>query len=110
MGSRRRVASAGAAIAGLLLVVGLPLYRLVYLGVPLIDEWQCSSGEAPIDFPGGGKACLPAGAPLPAGASLNPLGNGPLSCGGRRGWTEVKRGVETGCLRDGRAVPEGWSK
>ena len=31
----------------------------------------------PIDFPDGGKACLPAGAPLPAGASLNPLGNGP---------------------------------
>jgi hypothetical protein len=107
---RWRTAVVIAAAATSLLVASLLLYRLVYQGVPLIDEWYCSKGEAPVDFEGGGGACFPEGGALPAGAAWDPLGNRPLSCDGRRGWTVIHRGLAEDCLRDGEELPEGWSK
>ncbi|MEI5674038.1 MULTISPECIES: hypothetical protein [unclassified Nocardioides] len=77
-------------------------------GVPLIDEWQCSDGEVPVTYPEGGADCLREGAELPAGATLDPLGNRPFSCDQRWGWTVVVKGEDEDCLRDGRPLPEGW--
>lgn len=92
-----------------LVVAALLLYRFVYLGEPLLDEWQCSDGEAPFELDGGGSACLPEGADLPAGATWDPLGNRPFFCDGRRGWTVIHNGEIEDCLREGLEMPDGWS-
>lgn len=107
---RRKTALAGAAVAASLLVISMLVYRFVYLGVPLLDEWQCSDGESPAEWPSGGSACFPEGGDLPAGATWDPFGNRPLSCHGRRGWTVIHRGLAEDCLRNGHQVPEGWTK
>jgi hypothetical protein len=91
------------------LVAGL-FYWFVYLGTPLWDEWYCKKGEAPIDFPDGGSACLSHDSELPAGASWDPLGNRPITCVSRRGWTVIHRDDDEDCLRDGLEMPVGWSK
>src|SRR5690349_3780581 len=82
------------AVVASALLVSLLLYRFVYMGVPLYDEWHCSKGEAPVEFDGGdgGRACFPEGAALPAGAAWDPLGNRPFTCHKRRGCTEIHSG------------------
>lgn len=106
----RRGLLLAALVAGVLVAGGLVTYRLVLSGVPVIDEWQCSKGEAPATNDGGGRDCFPEGAVLPAGMVWDPLGNRPFSCDGRRGWTVIYRGQETDCLRDGIELPDGWSR
>jgi hypothetical protein len=98
-----------ALIVGALVVGGVFTFRVVLSGVPFIDEWHCSKGEAPATNEVGGSACFPEGATLPAGMVWDPLGNRPFSCEDRRGWTEIYRNQETDCLRDGIDLPDGWS-
>lgn len=103
----------GAVLIPVLLVGGFAHYLKVS-GTPLIDEWACSDGEAPYVFPDGGSACAKVGSDLPEGATWDPLGNRPLSCHDRWGWTEVEPteqdpdDPETGCVRNGDPVPDGW--
>src|SRR5688500_17303696 len=97
---RRTIIIASAVLVPVLIAVGFFVYQFVYIGAPLWDEWHCSKGEAPVDFPGGGTVCLSKGRNLPAGASWDPLGNRPVSCEGRRGWTVIHRGDDEDCLRD----------
>ncbi len=97
-------------VVPVLVIASFLLYRFVYLGVPLLDEWQCSKGEAPINFEGGGSACLAEGEELPDGAAWDPLGNRPFFCDGRRGWTLIHRGEIADCLRDGLTMPDGWEE
>lgn len=99
-----------ALIAGVLVVGGVLTYRLFLSGVPIIDEWQCSKGQAPAEAQGGGRDCFPEGETLPAGYTWDPLGNRPFSCDGRWGWTLIHRNQETDCLRDGIELPDGWSR
>jgi hypothetical protein len=91
-------------------MVSLFLFRFFFSGVPLIDEWHCSRGEAPVEFQGGGGACFAKGSDLPDGAVWDPLGNRPFSCDGRRGWTVIHRVGAEDCLRDGLELPQGWSE
>lgn len=108
---RRKTAVVGAAVAAPLLAISLLVYWYVYLGVPFPDEWQCSPGESPVyDLQGGGRSCFHEAGDLTAGATRDPLGNRPLSCDGRRGWTVIHRRVTEDCLQDGRQVPEGWTE
>jgi hypothetical protein len=107
---RRRTGLFLASVVTLVIVVSLLLYHFIYMGVPLIDEWHCSKGDAPVEFQDGGRICLAEGSALPAGATWDPLGNRPYSCDGRRGWTVIHRGPADDCLRDGLELPEGWSK
>ena len=107
---RRSAMVASAVLIPVLIVVGVSLYLFVYQGAPLWDEWYCSKGEAPVDFDDGGRACLSKGSTLPAGGTWDPLGNRPFSCEGRRGWTVIHRDGAEDCLRDGLAMPEGWSE
>lgn len=102
-------------VASVLVLVGVGMLAWwAFRGVPLDDEWACSKGEAPIEYAnGGGGECLPDDTPddqLPKGAHWDPLGNRPLSCHNRRGWTEVEetKTGDKGCLKDGLALPEGW--
>lgn len=101
------VASILAAVV-LTVVAGWAGYVRFVRGVPLIDEWQCSDGEVPVSYADGGSVCIAEGADPPAGATLDPLGNRPLSCDDRWGWRVVTNGEDEDCLRDGRAVPVGW--
>lgn len=101
---RRRVIFA---LVGLL-VLGTGYVRFVR-GVPLMDEWQCSQGEAPIIYAEGGSNCAPSGARLPRNARWDPLGNRPFSCTNRWGWTVIHRGQVEECLRDGLPMPAGWT-
>lgn len=106
----KRGTIAAAVVVAALVVTALLLYRFVYLGVPLIDEWWCARGEAPVELRHGVGACLPKDSELPDGATWDPLGNRPLSCDGRRGWTVIHRGHAEDCLRNGLEMPEGWSE
>jgi hypothetical protein len=85
------------------------LYQSFYLGVPFLDEWHCSKGNAPIMTRDGGRDCLANGSALSAGETWDQLGNRPYSCDGRRGWIVIHRDQESDCLRDGRELPAGWS-
>jgi hypothetical protein len=110
---RRRVTRAlvNLLVFGLLASMAWVGYVRFVRGVPLlIDEWQCSEGEAPITYDEGGRDCEPVGAQLPRGARWDPLGNRPFSCANRWGWTVIDRGQEEDCLRDGLPMPAGWTK
>ncbi|CAM3353961.1 hypothetical protein NODU109028_13190 [Nocardioides dubius] len=97
-----------------LLAIGGFAGWLMISGTPLIDEWQCSDGEAPYVYPEGGSACAKEGSQLPKGASWDPFGNRPLSCHDRWGWVEVEPvrpdpdDPRTDCVRKGEPIPEGW--
>jgi hypothetical protein len=108
--SRRKATVIAGVVTPVLVIVTLLLYQFVYLGKPLLDEWHCSKGEAPIEFHDGGRACLPVGSELPAGATWDPFGNRPFSCDSRRGWTVIHRGDIKECLRNGLEAPTGWSQ
>lgn len=103
-----------AAVVLLQLILGAAawVYQVSYVGAPFLDEWVYSEGNAPViyknDRPGG--YCLAHGDALRPGEILDPLGNRPLVCDGRRGWTVIQRGQKSDCLRDGRELPDGWSK
>ncbi len=96
----------GALVLGLVLVAG---YVRFVRGVPVIDEWHCSGGEAPVLVGEAGQVCAEMGTDLPPGQRWHPLGNRPFSCEGRWGWMVVNDGTEEDCLRDGRPLPEGWT-
>ncbi len=73
----------------------------------LYDEWICADGEVPtVD----GSACVDPATTDPS--QLSPLGNRPMECSGRSGWTEIvdPATLEQDCLKDGLAMPEGWKK
>ncbi len=96
-----------------ILAIGGYAGYLAVSGKPFLDEWQCSEGELPADNVDGGRACFPEGATLPRGWAWDPLGNRPLECSDRWGWTEVvKTGQDiahgTDCLREGRPLPDGY--
>jgi hypothetical protein len=93
-----------------LIAIGIALYQFVYIGAPLWDEWHCKKGEAPVESIDGGRGCLSNGRDLPAGTRWDPLGNRPLFCEGRRGWTVIHRDDDEDCLRDGLHMPSGWSE
>ena len=102
-----------AAVLAVALLAGLAwaghrLYVREIRGVPLVDEWHCSEGEVPVDFAEGGSDCFSEREALPSGAVPDPFGNRPFSCDERWGWTVVTDGTRDDCLRDGRALPEGW--
>ena len=101
---------ASAVLIPVLIVVSLCLYLFVYQGAPLWDEWHCSKGEAPVDLDDGGSACLSKGSTLPAGGTWDPFGNRPFSCEGRRDRTVIHRDGDEDWLRNGLAMPEGWSE
>lgn len=114
--SRRRkgLVVAGILAVPVLLAAGFAGY-LALSGTPLVDEWVCSDGEAPVLLDGGGSACRPEGATLGEGESWDPLGNRPLSCDDRWGWTEVRAtdgsaaaGDDTDCLREDAELPAGY--
>lgn len=115
-----------ALVVVLVTVVGLPLLALggyaawlTVSGTPLIDEWQCAEGEAPVETEGGGSYCEAEGATLPEGDTWHPLGNRPYECTDRWGWVAVYTtwepesphdpGYEVGCLREGSTPPPGWT-
>lgn len=109
--TRRKSGVVLAAVVGVVLVgAAIGVYRVAFSGVPFIDEWHCPKGEAPATYQDGGSNCFPDGSTLPDGVTWDPLGNRPFSCDGRRGWTVIHRGQESDCLRDGRNLPDGWSK
>ena len=105
-----------AAVCLPLLAIGGTVTYYVVSGKPFLDEWQCSQGEAPVDTGEGGSYCAPDGASLPAGDTWHPLGNRPLECTDRWGWEAVETievdplttERESGCLKEGRDLPEGW--
>ena len=104
---------AGVLVGGVLISFVFRLVAIGYLflsGVPVMDEWQCSKGQAPAVNSIGGRNCFPEGATLPAEYTWDSLGNRPFSCDGRRGWTVIYRNQETDCLRDGIEMPDGWSR
>ena len=95
-----------------LAIGGVAAYYVVS-GTPLMDEWQCSDGEAPYVYPEGGRACAPEGSSLPAGATWDPFGNRPFECHDRWGWVEVIPVEDDGenptdCVRKGDRIPTGW--
>lgn len=100
----------GAATLLVLLAAGLGV-RTFVAGVPLLDEWACAKGEAPVIIGGTGSACAEEGATLADDEEWNPLGNHPLECKDRWGWTPVSSndGNHSGCLAKGEDMPEGWS-
>ena len=100
------IALALALLAGLAWA-GHTIYVREIRGVPLVDEWQCSDGEIPVDFAEGGSDCVRED-DVPPGATPDPLGNRPFSCDERWGWTVITDGSDEDCLRDGRPLPEGW--
>jgi hypothetical protein len=108
--SRRFALASSVGVVVLLVAAVIWFSRIALSGVPVVDEWRCSMGEAPAEFRGGGSDCFVDGSTLPAGATWDPLGNRPYSCDGRRGWTVIHRGQEGDCLRDSRKLPAGWSK
>ncbi|MEV7428992.1 hypothetical protein AB0N29_05180 [Nocardioides sp. NPDC092400] len=102
---------------GLAALVGLGLGAL-WAFDPMGDEWVCSEGEAPIEYPAGGGECLPEGTKdLPEGARWEPFGNRPMpyNCD-KDGWVPVERDVvvrgepdvEEDCVREGTDLPDGW--
>lgn len=102
----------GLLVALPLLAIGGLIGYLTISGTPFPDEWQCSDGEAPYATPDGGRACAVVGSDLPPEAEWEPLGNRPLSCHDRWGWTEVERidapEEGTDCAEEGRPLPDGW--
>ena len=99
--------------AGVVTIGGLAAF-LTVSGTPLVDEWQCARGEAPVVHAGGGS-CAEKGAALPDDARWHPLGNRPLTCEDRWGWVEVVRtgarpGADTDCFPDDKGIPEGWER
>lgn len=115
-----------ALVVVLVTVVVLPLLALggyaawlALSGTPLIDEWACEEGSAPVDVPGGGSYCEVEGATLPEGETWQPLGRRPYECTDRWGWDRVYTtwdpegpedpGYEVGCLREGSTPPPGWT-
>jgi hypothetical protein len=89
---------------------GHTIYVREFRGVPLIDEWHCSEGEAPVEAKGvsTGGYCAVLGTELAPDEQWEPLGNRPFSCDERWGWTVVVKGDVEDCLRDGEPLPEGW--
>lgn len=116
----RRPAVLTTAIVGVLILAFVPVWYFFIRGVPLIDEWVCSQGEAPTVLADGGVTCekfTSFDQPPPRG-EWDPLGNRPFSCHHRFGWTEVRRvsGAENAgdrpvqCLKSDRAIPDGFEK
>lgn len=105
------------AAAAALLVVGAVVVVVAVQRSPWLiwDERACSDDEAPAIAAGGGAMCFPEGAALEDGWEWDPLGNRPLTCSHRPGWTEITRtdpeygGTEDDCLKDGIEIPPGWS-
>lgn len=107
--TRRRTIVA-ACVAGAVLVAGIVIgggALVLHAFNPVGDEWVCSQGEAPASD----SSCHPEGAELPPGVSWDPLGNRPMSynCEGDE-WVQIERGagLESDCIAEGTAVPEGW--
>ncbi|NPC95926.1 hypothetical protein [Nocardioides sp. zg-DK7169] len=96
-----------------LAVGGFAAY-LAISGTPLIDEWQCGDGEAPVlRDDGPGSFCEEEGSELPAGTHWDPLGNRPLTCEDRWGWVQVvpsgaASDADPDCFPDDRELPTGW--
>ncbi len=103
------------ALSPLFAVAGV-FVHLWLSGTPLIDEWQCADGEAPVLFADGGSWCQDEGSELPEGGRWDPLGNRPLVCHDRWGWIEVEAFEpnpdrrDTDCVPDDRPIPEGYRR
>lgn len=95
-------------IMGVGVGIGIGVER--YRGVPLlIDEWICTTGEAPVLTDAGGTSCAPVDEPLTAGDRWDPLGNRPFECDGRPGWVRVSDGTDrTECFSAYMPIPDGW--
>lgn len=106
----------GGLLALTVLSVGGFAAYLAISGTPLIDEWQCKDGEAPVRWDDGpGSFCEVEGRELPAGAHWDPLGNRPLQCEDRWGWVQVVpaeagAGREPDCYPEDEELPEGWQR
>ena len=129
MNSRTRVPVLLAALVGVpVLLLGGFLAYLQVSGTPLLDEWTCGDGEAPVLTAEGGSYCEEQGATLPEGDEWDPFGNRPAECHDRWGFTEVQREEqpdtapaqaakpdatqahpETDCVAEGDTVPDGWT-
>lgn len=109
---------AGALIGLTVAVVGGYAGYLKLSGTPLIDEWSCMEGQAPVTMPAGGSYCETEGATLPEGDTWHPLGNRPHQCEDRWGWDRAYTtwatddpedpGYEIGCVRDDADLPADW--
>ena len=104
---RTKIILAGVGVSA----AGFGFFWYGYLGIPVYDEWHCKRGSTPVvDVDGPGSVCLDdSDRELLGERTFDPLGNRPLFCDGRRGWTEIHRGQEDDCLRDGLNMPDGWT-
>lgn len=108
---------------GIVLLAVSPLLAIAALfgwlwlsGTPIMDEWECGDGEAPVLVEDGGSYCAEEGAQLEPGEHWDPLGNRPFICEDRWGWTEVEpiapgpgdQGTE--CVPDDQPVPDGYRR
>ena len=114
MKPRSRVPAVLVTLVGLpTLLVGGFLAYLQISGTPLIDEWSCGDGEAPVLMAEGGSYCERLGATLPDSDRWDPFGNRPAECHDRWGFTEVQPRAgaagQTVCVAEGDPVPEGWA-
>ena len=100
-----------------LLFVAVAIAGLAFVALwmfnPLGDEWQCSEGEAPVEYADGGSNCVAVDGTLPEGGTWHPLGNRPMSYNcGNDGWAPVEdlRGPEVldDCISIYQPVPEGF--
>lgn len=106
------------AVAGTLVLGVTGVLAFLTLGPPVIDEWACSQGEAPVITRDGGSYCAPEGADLPRGDRFDPLGNRPFDCSPMLDWFRDTRPgfqrveeIATGdleCMSDDRPIPEGY--
>ena len=116
--SRTRRRAVGAFILGFVvaLVVTGVVAGVVYVrsgSFRLIDEFECSDGEAPVlAGSSGGGGCRPIDAKLRKGERWDPLGNRPFDCADRPGWSQIQVKGDIGpgpeCLNDGLHVPAGY--
>lgn len=90
--------------------------RTLVMGVPLFDSWACAKGSAPVVMvEDEGTYCAVPDAKLDEGEVWHPLGNHPLECYDRWGWTPVVMSdpatddEQSGCLAQDEEMPSGWS-